>query len=76
MTPVPLVQFLPLFLVAAGAYVLVRVARRRSSNSSPFSRGPHIVRFRNPANGYEEEIGTPWVWSLLFGGVYFAARGV
>jgi hypothetical protein len=30
----------------------------------------------NPANGNEEDIGTPWIWCLLFGCIYFAVRGV
>jgi hypothetical protein len=34
------------------------------------------TRFRNPANGYVEEIGAPWIWCLLFGCIYFAARGI
>jgi len=24
-------------------------------------------RFRNPANGYEENVGHQWLWCLLFG---------
>jgi hypothetical protein len=34
------------------------------------------LRFRNPANGYEEDVGSPWLWCLLFGPIYFAAKGV
>lgn len=34
------------------------------------------MRFRNPLNGYEEEVGIAWPWCLLFGPLYFAAKGV
>ncbi len=34
------------------------------------------LRFQNPQNGYVEVLGTPWVWALLFGVFYFAAKGV
>lgn len=35
------------------------------------------MKFRNPQNGYVEEVsdGT-WLWCLLFGGFYFAFKGV
>ena len=32
--------------------------------------------FRNPANGYEETAELAWLWCLLFGCFYFAAKGV
>jgi hypothetical protein len=32
--------------------------------------------FVNPANGYSEVIKEAWLWSLLFGSFYFAAKGV
>lgn len=35
-----------------------------------------IIAFRNPQNGYEEPIGRPWLWTLLFGFVYFAVKGI
>ena len=44
--------------------------------TSPYPRGQYIVRFRNPANGYEEDVGTPCVWCHLFGCIYFAVRGI
>jgi hypothetical protein len=34
-----------------------------------------IIRFRNPANGYEEDVSLAWLWCLLFGGFYFALKG-
>lgn len=42
---------------------------------SPFPQ-PNIQRFRNTSNGYEEEVGTPWIWCVLFGCIYFAVRGI
>jgi hypothetical protein len=70
-----LLQFLPLFVVAAGVFLGIRLARRRMSNPS-VSLDRQVVRFRNPANGYEKEVGTPWIWCLLFGCIYFAVRGI
>ena len=32
--------------------------------------------FRNPANGHIERIDGAWAWVLLFGCIYFAAKGV
>lgn len=32
--------------------------------------------FRNPANGYEVDVGSPFVWAFLFGVFYFAYKGV
>lgn len=34
------------------------------------------MRFKNPANNYVEELTAPWLWTLLFGPLYFASRGV
>ena len=34
------------------------------------------MRFRNPANGYIEEKPVPWLWALLFGGLYFLVSGM
>ena len=34
------------------------------------------LRFQNPANGYTEQVGVPWVWCLLFGCIYFAVKGI
>lgn len=31
------------------------------------------MKFRNPANGYEEEPKLVFLWALLFGALYFAA---
>ena len=33
-------------------------------------------RFRNPFNDYEENVGKPWLWCLLLGPIYFAAKGI
>ena len=35
-----------------------------------------MSRFRNPSNGYEENVGQPWLWCLLLGPIYFAANGI
>ena len=74
-----LVQFLPLLLIIGVLYMLIRYTRRRPASppvgtQSAFSR--RVIRFGNPANGYEEAVGTPWIWCLLFGCVYFAAKGI
>ena len=34
------------------------------------------VGFRNPVNGYEEKVGSPWIWCFLFGCIYFAVKGI
>lgn len=39
-------------------------------------KGNLPARFRNPANGYEEEATSSWLWCLLFGPAYFALKGV
>jgi hypothetical protein len=35
-----------------------------------------VMRFRNPANGYIEVVSKPGLWTFLFGGFYFAAKGI
>jgi hypothetical protein len=32
--------------------------------------------FRNPSNGYIEHVSVPFLWTMLFGPLYFAVRGV
>lgn len=34
------------------------------------------MRFQNPQNGHIETVGTPWLWSLILGFFYFAAKGI
>lgn len=34
------------------------------------------MKFRNKTNGYEETVSTPWLWTILFGGLYFIAKGL
>ena len=36
------------------------------------------MRFENPSNGYIEDSASPlsWLWVLLIGPIYWAARGV
>ena len=34
------------------------------------------MRFKIPANNYEETITVPFLWAFLFGFVYFAIKGV
>ena len=34
------------------------------------------MRFRNPANGYVEEISEPKLWTLLFGAWYLMFKGI
>jgi hypothetical protein len=33
-------------------------------------------RFRNPSNGYEENVGAAWLWCLLLGPIYFVFKGI
>ena len=40
------------------------------------SASQRVRRFRNPSNGYEEKVGEAWLWCLLLGPVYFAAKGI
>jgi hypothetical protein len=35
-----------------------------------------MTYFQNPSNGYIEEVSQPFLWTLLFGPLYFAVRGV
>lgn len=34
------------------------------------------MKFKNPTNGYVEEVSSPGLWVLLFGFIYFAVKGV
>ncbi|MDD5336608.1 MAG: hypothetical protein PHS32_22960 [Rhodoferax sp.] len=34
------------------------------------------MQFKNPKNGYIEGKSTPWLWALLFGGLYFMVCGL
>lgn len=35
------------------------------------------MKFKNPSNGYIEEVSSmAWLWVLLFGTIYFAVKGV
>lgn len=34
------------------------------------------MTFRNPTNGYVDEVSKPALWVLLFGFFYFAVKGV
>ncbi len=34
------------------------------------------MKFRNPANNHEEAPSTPWLWTILFGGLYYIAKGL
>ena len=34
------------------------------------------MKFKNPTNGYIEEVGSPGLWVFLFGFFYFAIKGV
>lgn len=34
------------------------------------------MKFKNPANGHIESVSLPWLWSLLFGGLYLIAAGL
>lgn len=34
------------------------------------------MKFRNPANGYVEEVRWAGFWTFMFGFLYFAVRGV
>lgn len=34
------------------------------------------MKFRNPTNGHVEVVTAAWLWTLLFGGLYFIVRGL
>lgn len=35
------------------------------------------MKFRNPSNGYTKETSSlAWLWTLLFGSIYFAVKGI
>lgn len=34
------------------------------------------MKFKNTNNNYVEDSGTPFLWCLLFGGLYFAYKGI
>jgi len=40
------------------------------------SASQRVSCFRNPSNGYEENVGQPWLWCLLLGPIYFASKGI
>jgi hypothetical protein len=48
----------------------------RGQVANPYQSQSTTRAFRNPLNGYVEEVGTPWLWCLLLGCIYFAARGI
>lgn len=52
-------------------YVIIKGTRRGAS-----ARTLNATLFRNPANGYVEEVRLAWFWSLLFGFFYFAVKGI
>lgn len=59
----------PVFLaIDLVALVVAIVAIRRGLK--------HPLRLKNPANGYVEEARLPFLWSLLFGVFYYAAKGL
>ena len=65
-----------MILVVAGLAFLIQRAWQTPTQPNPYaSQRPGIAAFRNPANGYEEEVGTPFVWGLRFG-FYFAVKGI
>ena len=34
------------------------------------------MNFKNPTNGHVDSKSYPWLWTLLFGGLYFVASGL
>jgi len=34
------------------------------------------MKFKNPSNGYVEEISHPGLWCFLFGSLYFLVKGL
>ncbi len=42
----------------------------------PFPDSSASTAFMNPANGHVEQINNAWAWVLIFGCIYFAAKGV
>ncbi|MGD9724777.1 MAG: hypothetical protein AB7M05_08615 [Alphaproteobacteria bacterium] len=60
-------------IILGVGFLVMKGAKSKPASSRGSSSG---VRFRNPANGYEEEISNAGLWCLLFGCVYFAVKGV
>ena len=52
------------------------------ASNAPASRRPYfapkkgVLQFQNPENGFIEEVANAPLWVLLFGGIYFAVKGV
>ena len=79
-----LLQLAPFVVIAVALILAVRALRSRPV-AQPYAaalqgggatRIGGAARFRNPANGYEENVGHAWLWCLLFGCFYFAVKGV
>jgi hypothetical protein len=58
------------------AIVQIRKADKQQSNAGRNSSALTASRFRNPANGYEEDASSSWLWCFLFGPLYFALKGI
>lgn len=56
------------------AIVALIVRAIKGGSAPPAAAG--AMRFKNPANGYEETVSRPFLWALLFGPIYFAVKGV
>jgi hypothetical protein len=62
-----------LLIIAGAVFLGIRSPFGPQSGVAP---SPPRRAFRNPSNGYEEEVGTAWVGCLFLGCIYFAARGI
>lgn len=78
----PLALIVVVFVVARSIAIKRRqraglpTSLREAHEQGALSNGSAIIRFRNPSNGYDEEVSTPWIWCLLFGCIYFAVKGI
>lgn len=63
-------------LLSYGLYRLMRSIKVEAPEaSSTGKRTAKALSFKNPQNGYEVEIESPWAYTLLFGGFYFLRHG-
>ena len=71
-----IVALLVCIAIAAIFMMICETIRDRWQDRNDLGFDGKARRFRNPSNGYEENVGRAWLWCLLFGPVYFAAKGI
>lgn len=65
-----------LLLAVAGWYVFLFLREGLANGDKErLKKLSSSCRFRNPANGYEEDLKYAWLWCLLFGPFYFILKG-